>query len=396
MKYDFQTVTNRRYTGSMKWDQMLFDNPKLGEDIVPLSVADMEFVNPPEVKRGLKDYIDHMILGYTGPTDSYYDAVIHWMDRRHNYKIEKEWVLQTPGVVNAFFNAVRQFTEEGDGVIVMGPVYYPFYLSAERNNRRIVNCPLIETEGYYRMDYEKIKEAASKEENKILLFCSPHNPVGRVWKKEELEKLAEIILKNDLIVVSDEIHNDLIMPGYEHTVFQNVDSRIQDRIITCTAPSKTFNLAGLGISNIIIPDKDLRERFAEGLLKQGTFNTMMGYKACEIVYNECEEWLDQCIEAVDKNQKLVKKFFEENFPEIKAPLIEGTYLQWVDFRSLGLSKEELEALMKVEAQLYLDEGYIFGEEGIGFERINLACPKKVIEDALERLRKALEKKCNPS
>lgn len=392
MKYDFQTVTNRINTGSMKWDQMLLDNPELEEDIIPLSVADMEFKNPPEIKEGLKNYIDEMILGYTGPTESYYDAVIHWMEKRHQYKVEKEWIVQTPGVVNAFFNAVRNFSEEGDGIIVMGPVYYPFYLSAEKNNRKIVNCPLLEDKGYYTMDFEKIEQAAQRKENKILLFCSPHNPVGRVWTREELEQLSKIILRNDLLVVSDEIHSDLIMPGYKHLVLQNIDPRLQDRIITCTAPSKTFNLAGLGISNIIIPNEEIRNRFKEGLVETATFNTMMGFKACETAYNECEEWLEECIEVIDGNQRYVKKFFEENFPKIKAPLVEGTYLQWVDFRALDLGNEELEELMTKEAKLYLDEGYIFGAEGSGFERFNLACPKSVIEQALERLKKVIEKK----
>lgn len=274
----------------------------------------------------------------------------------------------------------------------MSPVYYPFYLSAERNNRRIVNCPLIENDGYYTMDFDLLEKEAKKEDNKLLLFCSPHNPVGRVWTKEELERLSEIIIDNDLVVVSDEIHGDLIMPGYKHLVLQNMDKRLEDRIITCTAPSKTFNLAGMGLSNIIIPNEEIREKFQEGLLESGVFNSMMGYKACEIAYNECSEWLSECISVIDKNQRILKEFFEKNFPEIKAPLIEGTYLQWVDFRALHLSNEELEEMMTKEAKLYLDEGYIFGEEGSGFERFNLACPTKVIEDALERLKIVLDKR----
>lgn len=385
MKYDFHTVTNRKNTGSFKWDAMYADNPNLGEEIIPLSVADMEFKNPPEIKEGLKKYIDETILGYTGPTEAFYQAVLSWMERRHDFKVKKEWLVQTPGVVNAFFNAVKMFSKPKDGIIVMSPVYYPFYLSVEKQDRILASCPLIEEEGRYSINFDLFEEISRKKENKILLFCSPHNPVGRVWTPEELKRLAEIIIRNDLLLIADEIHHDLIMPGNKHHVFQKVDERLEDRIITLTAPSKTFNLAGLSLSNIIIPNENIRQIFREGLESNAIHNSMMGYKACEIAYNECEEWLEECIEVVDRNQHLLKKFFDEKYPMIKAPLIQGTYLQWVDFRALGLNKDELEKMMTMEAMLYLDEGYIFGEGGEGFERFNLACPTTVLEEALKRL-----------
>lgn len=388
MKYDFETIINRKGQGSAKWDLMYNTKKDVGDNIIPLSVADMEFDNPPQIKEGLKKYIDEMILGYTVPTDSYYDSVINWMDKRHNFKVEKDWIVNTPGVVTAFFNAVRMFSKEGDGVVIMSPVYYPFYSAIENNGRKVMDCPLIEEDNYYKIDFDKFDELTK--ENKLFIFCSPHNPVGRVWTKEELEKLEEIIIKNDVIVVSDEIHHDLIMPEYEHIVFQTLSDELADRTITCTAASKSFNIAGLGMSNIIIKNKELRDEFQKGLDMASIRTSMMGIKGTEVAYSECEDWLDEFLEIIDKNQRLVNKFFTEKYPMIKAPLIEGTYLQWIDFRELKLSNEELEKLMQEKAEVFLDEGYIFGELGNGFERINLAAPTIVIEEALKRIGKALE------
>lgn len=388
MKYDFETIISRKNQGSAKWDLMYKINPDVGNNIVPLSVADMEFENPPEIKEGLKKYIDEMILGYTVPTDDYYNSVINWMKKRHNFKIEKDWIINTPGVVTAFFNAVKMFTKKGDGVIVMSPVYYPFFASIKENDRIIKDCPLIEDNGNYKIDFEKFEELTK--ENKLFIFCSPHNPVGRVWTEDELKKLEEIIIKNDVLVIADEIHHDLIMPGNKHIVFQTLSDKLANRTITCTSASKTFNIAGLGMSNIIIKNKELRERFQKGLDEGSIRTSMMGIKGTEVAYNECEDWLEELLVVVDNNQKIVKKYFEKNYPMIKAPLIEGTYLQWLDFRNLNLSDKDLEKLMQFKAEVFLDEGYIFGENGSGFERINLAAPTIVIEDALKRIGKAID------
>lgn len=392
MKYDFRTLVSRKGTGAAKWEQMYGWNSNVKEGVVPLSVADMELKNPPEIIEGLKEYLDHAVLGYAMPYEEFYDAVINWQKTKHNWNIKKEWIVNTPGVVNAFFAAVRAFTNPGDGVIIFKPVYYPFSMAIEKNERELINCPLINTDGYYTIDYDKFDELAKNPKNKLLIFCSPHNPVGRVWKREELEKVAEIAIKNDLIVLSDEIWNDLIMPGYEHTVMATVNEELNDRLITCTAPSKSFNLAGMATSNIIISNEKIRETFKKTIdvVHGGTIN-ILGYKCCELAYNKCNEWLDGVIKLIDTNQKVVKNFFEDNFPKIKAPLIEGTYLQWLDFRVIGMTNERLEEFMHMEAEFFLDEGYIFGEEGSGYERINLAAPTYVIEKALERLGQALEK-----
>lgn len=388
MKYDFTTRVNRQGQGSYKWEDMYSKKSDVSEGVVPLSVADMEFHHPKKLIDGLCDHLRKAILGYTGATHAYREAVVNWMKKRHNFEIEKDWIVNTAGVVPAFFNDIRKFSKEGDGIIVMSPVYYPFYNAINLQNRKLVDCPLIEKNGYYTIDYELFDELSKT--NKVLLFCSPHNPVGRVWEKEELQKLASIIKKNDVLLLCDEIHFDLIMPGYEHTVFQTIDEEISNNMVTFTAPSKSFNIAGMGMSNIIIKNEKLREQFIEGIKAiSANPSTAIGYKACEIVYNECEDWLDECISVIDKNQRLVHEFFEKKHPEIKAPLIEGTYLQWIDFRSLSMNYEQLEDFMINKAELFLDEGYIFGENGRGFERINLAAPTEIIEEALVRLDKAL-------
>lgn len=392
MSYDFTTLLSRKGTGSSKWEQMYGWNPNVAEDVVPFSVADMEIKNAPEIVEGLKEYLDRAVLGYTKAYPAFLDSVISWMERRHNYKVEKEWIVNTPGVVNAFYAAVNAFTEPGEGVIIFKPVYYPFSMAIEKNKRTLVNCPLKEDDGYYTIDFEKFEEVAKDPKNKLLIFCNPHNPVGRVWKWEELEKIAEIAVKHDLIVVSDEIWADLIMPGYKHVVMGRVCEKLEERLITCTAPSKTFNLAGLATSSIIIKNKEIREKYAETLqvMRSASVN-ILGFKACEIAYNQCEQWLEELLQVLDTNQKVVKEFFDKKFPKIKARLIEGTYLQWLDFRALGLSDSELEEFMHMEAEFFTDEGYVFGEEGSGYERINLAAPTWVIEAGLERLGKALER-----
>ncbi|WP_038106807.1 PatB family C-S lyase [Treponema pedis] len=392
MMYDFTTKISRKNTGSLKWDLMYSVNSDIGDEIVPLSVADMEFKNPPELIAGLKKALDETVLGYTGPTEEYKKTVKNWMRERHNWEIETDWIVPVSGVVPALYNAVREFTKPGEGVIIITPVYYPFFKAVNLQNRKIAECGLSEKNGNYTIDFDKLENLSKDKNNKALLFCSPHNPVGRVWKKEELQRVKDIILNSDLLLFSDEIHFDLIMPGYKHTVFQSLDTRLADRTVTFTAPSKTFNIAGMGISNIIIKNPDMRERFIKARdISSGMPTTPLGYKACEICYKECAKWLDECIKIIDKNQRNVKEFFEKEYPEIKAPLIEGTYLQWLDFRALKMDYKDLENFMIYKAQVFFDEGYIFGDGGKGFERINLAAPSSVISESLERLIGALKK-----
>ena len=394
MKYDFETTPNRKGTGSMKWDQMYGWNPEVDEGVIPLSVADMELKNAPEIYEGLIDYLKtEPVLGYVGATDAYYQAVIDWQKRRHNWQIEQDWIVTTPGVIAAFYAAVRAFSKKDDGVIIFRPVYYPFGSAIEDNRRTEVNVPLIEEDGDGKIDFEGFEEAASKPENKILIFCSPHNPVGRVWTEDELKRIADIANKHDIFVVSDEIWYDLLSPGVEHTVIAKVDEELQKRLIVCTAASKSFSLAGMHTSNIIIPNEAVREKFVTELERsRQNMVGIMGFEATRLAYEKAEDWLDQVNDLVYQNQLMVKKFFEDNYPKITAPISEGTYLQWLDFRALGMSNEELEEFLHKDAQFFTDEGYIFGEEGSGCERTNVACPRKDLQELLDRLLVALKER----
>lgn len=391
--YDFETLVPRSKMGSAKWEEMKKINPSVTEDIVPFSVADMEFKNPPEIMEGLKEYLDEVILGYTLPTDSYYAAVTGWMKRRHNWSIERKSIVLSPGIVAALFTAVRAFLKPGDGVIILTPVYYPFYKSVTTNGCRVVESPLKFNGTQYEVDFEDLEQKVKDPENKMLLLCNPHNPVGRVWTKEELTRIGHICIDNNVLIVADEIHFDLIMPGYKHTVFANISEEFEQNSITCTAPSKTFNLAGMQTSNIIIANEEIRKRFiiANQNIGSGALNTL-GYKACELAYNKCEKWLDELIEVIEGNRKYFVSFMEENIPEIKPVRMEGTYLQWFDCRGLGMTYKELEHFMTQEVMLFLNEGYVFGHGGEGFERINLACPRHVLEKALINLKKCLSLK----
>ena len=395
-KYDFETILSRKGQGSYKWEQMYEVLPELEDGIVPFSVADMELKIAPEITGGLKKYIDEAVLGYSGTYPKYYEAVINWMERRHGFKVEKDWILCTPGVVSAIYVAIKAFAKENEGVITFTPVYYPFYSAITSNKRKLVDCGLVESknengEAKYSIDFEKFEEFAKDKNNKILLLCSPHNPLGIVWSREDLEKIGKIAVENDLIVISDEIHFDIVMDGHKHTVFQTLSEKFAEITITCTAPTKSFNLAGAGISNIIIKNEKLRKKFKAEMEKMSmhVFSTL-SYKACELAYTESEEWLDEFLLLIDKNQKLVNKFFEEKFINLKAPLIEGTYLQWLDFRALGIKNKELAEFMNKKAKIFFSEGYTFGKAGDGFERVNLAMPTKYLEKMLERLYEVLK------
>ncbi len=390
-KYDFETTISKKGQGSYKWEIMYKECPNIENDIIPLSVADMELKIAPSIIRGLKKHLDEAILGYTGTYENYYEAVMNWMKRRHNFQIDKEWIVTSSGVVSAIYDSVKAYTEVGEGVITFTPVYYPFYGAIKDNDRKLIECELINNDGYYEIDFEKFEELAKEKNNRLFILCSPHNPVGRVWKKEELERIGEIALKNNLIIISDEIHSDIIMPGEKHIILQTISDELAEITVTCTAPTKSFNLAGIGISNIIIKNNKLRKEFSKEQGKSAAHVfAALGYKACELAYNESEEWFDQLVLLINKNQKIVNSFFEEKFIDIKAPLIQGTYLQWIDFRILGLRKEELKKFLNQKAKVFMSEGYTFGEGGDGFERMNLAAPTHIIEDALKRIYNAVK------
>ena len=388
MKYDFTHRANRRGVGAYKWDDMLGRDPSVPEDVIPLSVADMELPNPPEILEALHALLNEGPLGYTGPTDEFYEACLGWQRRRHDWSPKRAWISLSPGVVPAFHNAVRILSEPGDGIIVQPPVYYPFMKAIERNDRVMVENPLILEGDNYVIDFVGLERLAADPRNKAFLLCSPHNPVGRVWSAEELRRLADICLANDVFIVSDEIHDDLIMPGHSHTTIANVLKEDElSRVMVCTAPSKTFNIAGVQCSVIYIPDKDVRERFVAEFDKLACGNSLniFAYRACTAAYERCEGWLDQLIELIWHNYTELRNIIERDLPGVRVLPLEGTYLMWVDFGCWGLDNEELESFMQSEARLFLDEGHIFGKGGDGFERFNLACPTADIVAAGERL-----------
>lgn len=390
LRYDFESLVSRKGTGSSKWDGMYAANPAVPDGIIPFSVADMEFKNPPQIAEGIGEYLKHSVMGYTFATEAYYNAVIGWMERRHHWNIKKDWIVEYPGVVPALYHMVNLFAKPGEGVILFTPVYYPFYNAVKKSGRTLAESRLILNGGHYEIDFEDFEKKAKDKKNKLLLLCSPHNPVGRVWTREELEKIGKICLENDIMVVADEIHNDLIMPGYTHTVYASVSEEIASNCVVCTAPSKTFNTAGLMTSNLIIPDPELKKRVYEYRESQAVFFcNMAGYKGCEIAYNFCGDWLDELIERLEGNRRLVEAFLVERLPEIKAIRLEGTYLQWLDCRGLGMTYRELENFMTKKALIFTDEGYLFGEGGQGFERLNLACPAWALQEALNRLEQAV-------
>lgn len=393
MKYDFETVLDRYDNGSVKWNLMKKKKPQVERGIVPFSIADMEFKNPPEIVEALKDCLDRGVLGYQTAEPSWYEAVTGWTRRRYGWETRPEWFYTTPGIVNALYHGVAAFTEEGDGVIVMPPVYYPFYKAVEENGRSLVRCPLVEGENLrYSIDCEKLEELASKPENRLLILCNPHNPVGRVWTREELMEVSRICLKHQIFVISDEIHCDLIMPGNTFTSFASLSEETEKNTMTCMAPSKTFNLAGLQASCVIIPDQERRRRLKAQMARvsfEGRVNAL-GYKAMEAAYTKCDAWLGEVIQVIWENHRTLKQFIEERLPEIRTAELQGTYLQWMDLRAFGWTPDRQEEIM-TEADLFFDEGILFGPEGRGFERMNLACPKSVLLGALSRLEKAVRR-----
>ncbi len=388
-RYDFEMLLSRENTGSFKWDGMLDANPDVPSGIVPFSVADMEFKNAPEIAEGLYEYLQNSILGYTLPTDGFLDAITAWMKRRHGWDVKKEWLVDYPGVVPSLYHLVKLLTEEDEGVIIFTPVYYPFYNAIDKGKRRMVQSPLVRNDNRYEIDYADFERKAKEARNKLCILCNPHNPVGRVWTEEELEKVGRICIDNGVTVISDEIHADLIMPGHKHTVFGSISEEFANNSIICTAPSKTFNIAGMLTSSLIIPNAELKERVYNYREDNAIyFCNQLGYKTCEIVYNQCEQWLEELLEVLDTNRKFIKEFMREKFPEVTVFDLEGTYLQWLDFNGLGLTYQELEKFMVEEAFMFTDEGHIFGKLGEGYERINLACPTWVLKEGLERMYEA--------
>ena len=399
MPFDFDEIIDRENTHSVKWDYhnhggfAAWDKTygHNGADrVLPMWVADMDFRCPPAVTKALGDLAAHGIFGYSAKTDDYVDAVCGWFRDRQGWDAQGEWLITAPGVVPTLNVVVRAFTQPGDKVIVQRPVYYPFFRVTTNNGCEVVSNSLILEDGAYRMDLEDLEAKAKDPKARLLILCSPHNPIGRVWTAEELTAVAEICARHGVIVVADEIHGDLMFPGETFTPFATLGDTAAQNTIVCTAPSKTFNLAGLHTSNIFIPNPALREQFAATYALH-TLPGMnpFGIAATMAAYRGAGEWLDAVMAYVAGNADRLIAFFGQEVPEIRAIRPQGTYLQWFDCRALGLDKDALEDLMLNRARVYFDEGYIFGDEGAGFERINLACPRSVLDEALVRIRDAI-------
>lgn len=386
---DFDTIIDRKNTDCLKYD--FAKRRGMPEDVLPLWVADMDFKTSSYVEDALAERARHGIFGYSESQTPYFEIVRDWMKRHHDWEVKEPWLIKTPGVVFALAMAVKAYTEPGDGVLIQSPVYYPFSEVIEDNGRRIVSNTLVLGEDHkYHIDFEDFERQIKENQIKLFFLCNPHNPVGRVWTTEELTRLGDICLKYQVTVVSDEIHSDFIFRG-RHQVFADLKREYADITVTCTAPSKTFNLAGLLLSNIFISNRELRHKFRQQVNAAGISQlSPFGLVACETAYTQGEEWYQAMLAYVAENIAFTKEYVEKHLPGVEMVEHEGTYLVWLDFRKTGLSVEELEDLIVNRAKLWLDSGKIFGKSGEGFQRINVACPRQILEEALHRIREQLQ------
>lgn len=385
---DFNEAPSRQETNAEKYAlrKKLFGS----DEVLPMWVADMDIETPFFVMDAIRERLKHPVLGYEEIPNALYESQIQWIKERHGYEIKHEWMFYSPSVVASINLCIKAFTDIGDKVIVQSPVYFPFFSSVTNNDRVVLENSLKEDEGYYSMDFDAL-EAAIDEETKLILLCSPHNPVGRVWKEEELSRLGEICIKHDILILADEIHSDLIFKGAKHTPFASISKELEDRTITCYGPGKTFNMAGLAISTICIPNKELRERFAK-VYKAVHFaeGTVLGHVGFEAAYIKGESWLSELIDHLQGNIDYLDLCLKEYMPSISMRKPEGTYLVWLDCRGLGLPQKDLKTFFFTEAKLGLSSGSSFGKEGEGFMRINLATPRATVEEAVSRLHSAYE------
>lgn len=382
---DFDRIIDRKNTRCLKYDFAV--KRGMPEDVLPLWVADMDFETSSYIEDALTERVKEGIFGYSDVQTPYFEIIRDWMIRHHDWEPQEKWLIKTPGVVFALAMAVKAYTDPGDKVLLQQPVYYPFSEVITDNGREVVSNDLVLTEeGTYKIDFADFEQKIIANGIKLFLLCSPHNPVGRVWTREELETIGDICVKHGVTVVSDEIHNDFIWEG-THTVFAGIKKEFADISVTCTSPSKTFNLASMLISNIFIPDQTLRRKFRKEMDRAGISQlSVLGLVATEAAYAHGDEWYAAMKNYVRDNIAFARAYVEENLPGVRMIDTQGTYLIWLDFRQTGLTVEELDHKIIYEAKLWLDSGKIFGKTGEGFERINVACPRAVLQEALDRIR----------
>lgn len=378
MKYDFDKTIDRRATNSYKWDSA-------PEGVLPMWVADMDFRTAPAIIDALQKRVAHGIFGYTRVPDAYYDAVTSWFSRRHGWDIDREWIIYTSGVVPAVSAVIKALTVPGDKVIVQTPVYNCFFSSIRNNGCEIVSNPLRRTADTYEMDFDALERCAADPRAKVMLLCNPHNPAGRVWTPDELTRLGNICLRNGVTVVADEIHCELVYQGFKYTPFASLSDAFLHRSVTCLSPSKAFNIAGLQIANIVAFDNDLRSRIDKAInINEVCDVNPFGVAATIAAYNEGEEWLNRLVDYLHGNYEAMAEFCRRELPEFPITRLEGTYLVWMDCSCLGMPSDALEHALLDDARLWLNAGTMYGAEGEGYMRWNIACPRSVMLDGLNR------------
>lgn len=387
MNYNFETLVDRSNNFSAKWSEM--DKKYGSNDLLPMWVADMDFKAAPCIIDAMRERLEQGIYGYTTRPDSYNESIVNWAARRYKWEIKSDWLIFSPGVIPSISLIIQEMTDKNDKIMIQEPVYSPFNSVVKDNGRELVISPLIKLkDGNYIMDYEDIESKIK--DVKMFILCNPHNPVGRVWTKEELQKLGDICLKNNVKVISDEIHSDIIFKGHKHVPFASISEEFAQNSITCMAPTKTFNIAGLQMSQVILPNEDdykiLDAAFARLDIRR---NNAFSLVATQAAYNHGEEWLNEFLEYIEGNMDFAIKYIEENMPSLKVKKPEGTYLLWVDFSETGLSDEEVAKALVEKGKVALNNGVAFGVGGKGYQRINLACPRSMVEDGLARIKKAI-------
>ena len=385
MKYNFDEIIPRRGTNSYKWDSA-------GDaDILPMWVADMDFRTAPPVVEALRKRVEHGIFGYVRVPDAYYAAVTNWFARRHDWQIEKEWIIYTTGVVPALSAVIKALTIPGDKVMVQTPVYNCFFSSIRNNGCGMIANPLIYRNGTYQIDFADLEQKAADPSVKVLLLCNPHNPAGRVWTKQELTRIGDICIRNNVWVIADEIHCELVFPGHTYIPFASISQEFLMHSVTCTSPSKAFNLAGLQIANIISADTDIRIKIDKAInVNEVCDVNPFGVEALMAAYNDSEEWLEELKQYLFANYNYLRAYFAECLPKFPVSMLEGTYLVWVDCSVLNQSSDEIVKTLLEKEKLWVNEGGLYGEAGEGFIRINIACPRQQLIEGLNRLRRALK------
>jgi len=387
--YNFDEVVERRGTHSLKWDFA----PSLSgnQTLLPLWVADMDFKAAPAIMEAVKARAAHGIYGYTGISEEYRIAVVNWMQFRHQWHVQPEWISVITGIVPALNMLMQAFAQPGDQVVVQPPVYYPFFNAIRNNGQTALHNTLVDRDGYYEIDFEDLEQKLADPRTTIMILCSPHNPVGRVWTEEELRQIAERCLANDVLLISDEIHHDLVFVPHKHIATASLSEEIAANTITCTAPSKTFNLAGLQSSNIIISDEKKRRRFQQALDRNGVFAINPFADVATIAaYEEGGPWVDELLDYLSGNLDLAESYLKEKLAPLTMRRPEGTYLAWIDCRQLGMSTLELQKFMEEKAGVVMNQGHVFGETGAGFQRLNFACPRALLAEGLDKIAYALQ------